>query len=72
MERDEPRGPVENITGPTAKDGADSEVCQQDQAEAECRIAGDPAAGIEPMDPMVLWGAWPGEEPIEELLAMLD
>ena len=23
-------------------------------------------------DPMGLWGAWPGEEPIEELLAMLD
>ena len=24
------------------------------------------------VDPMVLWGAWPGEEPIEELLAHLD
>lgn len=23
-------------------------------------------------DPMSLWGAWPGDEPIEELLAMLD
>lgn len=23
-------------------------------------------------DPMVLWGAWPGDEPIEELLAALD
>lgn len=23
-------------------------------------------------DPMLLWGAWPGEEPIEELMAMLD
>lgn len=24
------------------------------------------------MDPMALWGAWPGDEPIEELLAALD
>ncbi|MFA6271153.1 MAG: hypothetical protein WC657_08170 [Candidatus Paceibacterota bacterium] len=23
-------------------------------------------------DPMGLWGAWPGEEPLEELMAMLD
>lgn len=24
------------------------------------------------VDPMVLWGAWPGDEPIEELMAALD
>lgn len=24
------------------------------------------------VDPMILWGAWPGEEPIEELAAQLD
>ena len=24
------------------------------------------------VDPMILWGAWPGDEPIEELLAELD
>ena len=24
------------------------------------------------VDPMVLWGTWPGDEPIEELLAQLD
>ncbi|MCE2455142.1 MAG: hypothetical protein J4G12_04900 [Gemmatimonadetes bacterium] len=24
------------------------------------------------VDPMILWGAWPGDEPIEELLAALD
>jgi hypothetical protein len=23
-------------------------------------------------DPMLLWGGWPGDEPIEELMAMLD
>ena len=23
-------------------------------------------------DPMALWGAWPGEEPVEELMALLD
>lgn len=26
---------------------------------------------IRHVDPMVLWGAWPGEEPVEELLADL-
>ena len=24
------------------------------------------------IDPMILWGTWPGNEPIEELMAMLD
>ena len=24
------------------------------------------------VDPMILWGTWPGNEPIEELLAQLD
>ena len=24
------------------------------------------------VDPMILWGAWPGDEPVEELLAALD
>lgn len=24
------------------------------------------------VDPMILWGTWPGDEPIEELLAQLD
>ena len=30
------------------------------------------ARAIRRVDPMVLWGAWPGDEPIEELLAALD
>ena len=30
------------------------------------------AKAIRRVDPMVLWGAWPGDEPIEELLAALD
>ncbi len=30
------------------------------------------AKTIRRVDPMVLWGAWPGDEPIEELLAQLD
>ena len=30
------------------------------------------AKAIRRVDPMVLWGAWPGDEPIEELLAQLD
>ena len=28
--------------------------------------------GFRRVDPMVLWGAWPGDEPIEKLLAELD
>lgn len=32
-------------------------------------VARASAKGIRRMDPMVLWGAWPGDEPIEELLA---
>lgn len=27
---------------------------------------------IRHVDPMVLWGTWPGDEPIEELLVQLD
>jgi hypothetical protein len=23
------------------------------------------------VDPMILWGAWPGEEPVEELMDLL-
>lgn len=23
------------------------------------------------VDPMILWGTWPGEEPVEELMAQL-
>ena len=30
------------------------------------------AKAMRRVDPMVLWGAWPGDEPIEELLAQLD
>ncbi len=30
------------------------------------------AAKSKDADPMALWGAWPGEEPVEELMAMLD
>jgi hypothetical protein len=24
------------------------------------------------VDPMILWGAWPGEETVKELMALLD
>lgn len=39
---------------------------------SEVRRSDDPAKGIRRVDPMILWGAWPGDEPIEELLAELD
>jgi len=38
----------------------------------EVPLSDAPAKTIRRVDPMVLWGAWPGDEPIEELLAQLD
>lgn len=32
----------------------------------------DPASEIRHVDPMILWGTWPGDEPIEVLLDQLD
>ena len=31
-----------------------------------------PGKALRHVDPMILWGTWPGDEPIEELLAQLD
>ena len=45
------------------------------QAEPTAHVDSSTSIAIEAMshvDPMVLWGAWPGNEPIEELLAQLD
>lgn len=38
----------------------------------EVAVTGPSFTVIRNVDPMVLWGAWPGDEPIEELLAQLD
>ncbi len=35
-------------------------------------VATAPGKAMRRVDPMILWGAWPGDEPIEELLAQLD
>ena len=35
-------------------------------------VASAPGKAMRRVDPMILWGAWPGDEPIEELLAQLD
>jgi len=64
-------------------DSASVDPQDQEQAESatrpQCLLPGfevtrseDPAGGIRQVDPMILWGAWPGDEPIEELLAELD
>ena len=54
------------------------------EAERAAALVGDslstpkrtrPASRVEAIgrvDPMVLWGTWPGDEPIEELLAQLN
>lgn len=43
-----------------------------DAIRRENPITSTSVAAIRHVDPMVLWGAWPGDEPIEELLAQLD
>ena len=45
---------------------------EADTIRQEDSMAGTSAEAIRQVDPMVLWGAWPGDEPIDELLAQLD
>lgn len=44
-------------------------VTPEDRLRAVSRTS---ATMLRRVDPMILWGAWPGDEPVEELLAALD
>ena len=44
-----------------------AETIRQEDPSAKTSVK-----AIRRVDPMVLWGAWPGDEPIDELLAQLD
>ena len=73
MKRDGETGSIERVAGvPHPEGAADSEAHREDPTKTDEHAGADPAAGIKHMDPMVLWSTWPGDEPIEELLAMLD
>ena len=43
-----------------------------DMVGREAPIKKPSASALRHVDPMVLWGTWPGDEPLEELLAELD
>jgi len=50
-------------------------VAGQSVAAYPTVAAEDPFPELAPkrrVAPMILWGAWPGEEPLEELLGLLD
>ena len=73
MKRDGETGSIKRVAGvPHPEGAADSEAHREDPTKTDEHAGADPAAGIKHVDPMVLWGTWPGDEPIEELLAMLD
>ena len=42
------------------------------EPERSSPVAGALGKAMRHVDPMILWGTWPGDEPIEELLAQLD
>ena len=44
-----------------------AETIRQEDPSAKTSVK-----AIRRVDPMALWGAWPGDEPIDELLAQLD
>ena len=57
--------PEAEIAGGTVADAAR-------EPERSGPVAGTPGKPMRRVDPMILWGTWPGDEPIEELLAQLD
>ena len=60
-------------TDASAATGIESETMPEHGSSATLtRCHGDPAKRIPRVDPMILWGTWPGDEPSEDLLAALD
>ena len=56
--------PTAEIDGSLTGEPPESDGCASDSKS--------PAPPRQQIDPMSLWGTWPGDEPIEELLAELD
>ena len=59
-------------TMPMAETGGGQVADVLTESERPGSVSRDSAKAIRRVDPMVLWGAWPGDEPIEELLSALD
>lgn len=60
------------ISGRAEGDAVFERIPDADMVEQEAPIKRSSVGGLRHVDPMVLWGTWPGDEPIEELLAELD
>ena len=60
------------ISARAAGDAIFESLPRADTTRQEDSIARSSVEAIRHVDPMVLWGAWPGDEPIDELLAQLD
>ena len=59
------------ISARAAGDAIFESLPKADTTRQEDSIAGSSVEAVRHVDPMVIWGAWPGDEPIDELLAQL-
>ena len=59
-------------TMPEAEAGVGKPADAQSGRERPTAVSGAVGKAMRRVDPMILWGTWPGDEPIEELLAQLD
>ena len=53
-------------------DGVFEEIPSVEKAKKQGLVTAQQGGRVRSIDPMVLAGAWPGDEPIDELLAQLD
>ena len=60
------------ISARAGGDGIFESMPEGDLVGQEASISKASANTMRHIDPMILWGAWPGDEPIEDLLAQLD
>ena len=59
-------------TMPEAEAGVGKPTDAQSGRERRTAVSGAVGKAMRRVDPMILWGTWPGDESIEELLAQLD
>lgn len=60
------------ISARVAGDAIFESLPEADTIRQEDSITRTSVEAMRQVDPMVLWGAWPGDEPIDDLLAQLD
>ena len=59
-------------TMPEAETGVGTPADAGMERERSSAVEGALGKAMRHVDPIILWGTWPGDEPIEELLAQLD